>query len=314
MARFGSHRDRKGQTMTRTKTKVAVIGTVGLPAQYGGFETLAENLAREVQTSHPEIDLVVYCSAKAYPDRPPQFEKTPLRYIALQANGLQSILYDGLALLDACRKGDQVIVVLGVSGGLFIPLAKAVWTVRIVTNIDGLEWRRAKWGGFARWFLKLSERVAVRASDDVIADNQAITDYVFSTYKRSAATIAYGGDQALADPPGDISDLDLPQSYALALCRIEPENNVHMILDAYAGLKDENLVFVGNWDGSDYGRRLRQQYGHHANIYMVDPVYAPDRLRAIRDRAGCIYPWPFRGRDKSVSGRNDAIRCAGSGL
>lgn len=267
-------------------TRVSIVGTVGLPANYGGFETLAENLVREL--GGDDLEMAVYCSAKTYPDspdRPEYYEGAALRYVPLEANGAQSIFYDALSLFDACRKGDDVVLILGVSGGLFIPIAKALWNVKIVTNIDGLEWRRAKWGRAARAFLKLSERIAVRFSDRVVCDNQAISDYVSETYGSDSEMIAYGGDQALEAEPGDISDLELPDSYALGLCRIEPENNVDLILQGFSDFNIKNLVFVGNWGASDYGKALRQKYDSCGNIKMVDPIYDTGRLRAIRDRA-----------------------------
>jgi len=176
------------------------------------------------------------------------------------------------------------VVLLGVSGALILPLVRLIRDVRVVTNIDGIEWKREKWGAFARAFLRASEWAAVRFSHAVIADNQAIANYVRENYGRDCDVIAYGGDHALAyADKGDVPEI-LPESYALALCRIEPENNIHTILEAWAQL-DTPLVFVGNWASNAYGRELRARYSGNANLHLLDPVYEPGALYALRLRA-----------------------------
>ena len=264
--------------------KIAILGTVGVPGSYGGFETLAQNLVDYHGATAQQAGLAVYCSAKAFVARPESYGTARLRYIGLDANGPQSIVYDLLSLFDAVRRGDNRLLLLGVSGALALPLLRLVSRARIVTNIDGIEWKREKWKGLAKAVLRASEWAAVQFSHGVIADNQAIADYVTETYSHPCAVIPYGGDHALDAEPDLSAVADLPDRYALALCRIEPENNVAMILEAFAGL-DTPLVFVGNWDKSDYGRDLKARYMEHPTIIIHDPVYEPRDLRAIRDRA-----------------------------
>ncbi|MDF1621703.1 DUF1972 domain-containing protein [Pseudothioclava nitratireducens] len=263
---------------------ISIIGTVGVPAGYGGFETLAQNLVEYNSASGNGAEVCVYCSAKAFPERPDHYRTARLRYIRLDANGPQSIAYDALSLFDAVRRGDHRVLLLGVSGALALPLVRLISRTRIVTNIDGIEWKREKWKGLAKTVLRASEWAAVRFSHIVIADNQAIADYVTEAYARPCKVIPYGGDHTLDAAPDPTAVAELPENYALALCRIEPENNVAMILEAFAGL-DTPLVFVGNWDKSDYGRDLKARYMGHSTITIHDPVYEPRGLRAIRDRA-----------------------------
>lgn len=264
--------------------KAAILGTVGVPGAYGGFETLAENLVTYHEANAVDLDLVVYCSFKAFENRPDQYRGASLRYINLEANGVQSILYDILGLFDAILRGHKRLLLLGVSGAIVLPFLRLVPGVKIITNVDGIEWKRGKWRGLARAYLHFAEWVAVRVSHTVIADNQAISDYIKVTYGRDAEMIPYGGDHVFNHAPDD-SELDaLPGSYALGLCRIEPENNVDMILEAFSSLECP-LVFVGNWDRSEYGRALKAKYAGHPTITIHDPVYEPGRLRAIRNRA-----------------------------
>ncbi|MCE8421203.1 DUF1972 domain-containing protein [Rhodovulum sulfidophilum] len=264
--------------------RIAILGTVGVPAAYGGFETLAENLVRHRETLKTPPDLTVYCAASAFASRPARYRGARLCYLPLRANGAQSMLYDAVSLVDAVLCGHDRLLLLGVSGALALPLVRCFGRARIVTNIDGIEWQRAKWGRLARAVLRASEWAAVRFSDEVITDNAAIARHVATRYGRACHTIPYGGDHARATAPDPAGAEGLPQSYALALCRIEPENNVALVLEAWSRLSAP-LVFVGNWDASAYGRELKARYGAHPSIRICDPVYDPARLRAIRDRA-----------------------------
>nr|PMI17147.1 glycosyl transferase [Vibrio breoganii] len=256
---------------------VVVVGTVGIPASYGGFESLVENLTL-YKSSH--VKYTVICSSKAYKARAKTHNEAELVYVPLKANGIQSIAYDVFSLILCIIRKPNVVLILGVSGCLFLPFFKMLCRSKVVTNIDGLEWKREKWGKFSRRFLKWSESFAVKYSDVVITDNQAITDYVNKEYSIESKTIAYGGDHA-------IRNLTVPSSnerYALGLCRIEPENNVAMILEAYSNT-NENLVFVGNWQASEFGRNIKNQYSAFKNIKLLEPIYDLDELYKLR--RGC---------------------------
>lgn len=264
--------------------RIAILGTAGVPCRYGGFETLAENLVYYHARSGLQSGLTVWCSARDSVCHPPRFENAELRYVGLHANGIQSIIYDAISLWQAVRSNHDRILLLGVSGALALPLIRLVSRSLIVTNIDGIEWKRAKWNGLARLVLRISEWAAVQFSHQVIADNQAIADHVHNTYGSNCNIIAYGGDHAL-DHAGEVeAPAGLPVHYALALCRIEPENNVHVILEALDGL-GLPLVFVGNWVNSAYGRELKAKYGGRPNLYLLDPIYEPAGLHALRARA-----------------------------
>lgn len=264
---------------------ISIVGTVGVPAAYGGFETLAENLVRFHDRRGLTEDLLVYCSEKAYEEKPDRYLSAGLRYLPLSANGIQSIPYDIGSLFSSIRQGSDRILLLGVSGAIALPLVRLLSRARIVTNIDGIEWRREKWNGPARWFLRLSERLAVRYSHEVVADNGGIADYVRETYGCPCHVIAYGGDHAIAAEPVPYSGRALPGRYAFALCRIEPENNVAMILEAFAHSESLPLVFVGNWKNSAYGQELQTRYQENPNVHLLDPIYDVGVLRTLRGGA-----------------------------
>lgn len=264
------------------ENKTAIIGTVGVPASYGGFETLAENLIKYHDAVSLPDRLMVYCSSKSYPEKNPTYLSAQLRYVPLNANGVQSIPYDIISMVSAVWLRSDVILLLGVSGAVVLPLVRLFSSARIITNIDGIEWRREKWQGLAKRFLRFSEKMAVRFSHEVVADNDAIADYVKRTYGVDSHVIAYGGDHAVAVEMVATAEYGLPEGYAFSVCRIEPENNVHMILDAFSRRDSQPLVMVGNWNNSEFGCALRARYATCAHLYLLDPIYDLGRLKTLR--------------------------------
>ena len=260
--------------------KICVIGTVGVPASYGGFETLVESLI-----AAESAEFYVYCSGKHYSDLVSEYKGAKLIYIPLKANGISSVIYDLFSLMHALFSGHRNFLVLGVSGAIFFPILRLFPSIRLVSNIDGIEWQRDKWKGLAKIFLKFSEYLAVKFSTTVVSDNSAITNYVLERYKRGCETIAYGGDHAvraeLLVEVADKKNIHIDHSYALSICSVEPENNVHIILEAFSR-SELPIVFIGNWESSEYGRSLFRDYKDNKNINLLMPVYCLDVLHTYR--------------------------------
>lgn len=266
--------------------KIAIIGTQGIPAQYGGFETLAENLV--LHQKKDEIEYTVFCSKRDYKQHTSFYKGARLKYISfLHSNGKQSIFYDIISMLKSIGKFDTILI-LGTSGCIFLPIFHLLFRGKIIINIDGLEHRREKWGRFARKFLRFSESLAIRFADTVVVDNEGIKEYVTEHYRKSSELIAYGADHVLscsASIDEQMKRLDSyflkPREYAFALCRIEPENNCQMILDTFARNR-EKLVFFGNWNSNSYGIKLHKKFNSCPNIRLLDANYDLDTLYILR--------------------------------
>jgi hypothetical protein len=281
---------------------VAVVGTVGVPARYGGFETLAEQLARHVAPT--EARLVIYGQKSAYSadERVGGFAGHERRFLPLSANGAQSMLHDALAMLDvAVRLRPDAMLVLGTSGAWMLPLVRLLRPkLRVVTNVDGLEWRRDKFGTAVRRLLKLLEWCAVRASDVIVADNAGLVPIIRGLHGIEPVTIAYGGDHADVPPAPWWGEGEAPTGHWLVVARIEPENNSAMILEAAvaAGVK---LAFVGNWDANSYGQALKARYAGQAGLMLLDPVYDAARLARLRQGAvGYVHGHSVGGTNPSL--------------
>lgn len=268
------------------KKKLAILGIVGVPANYGGFETLVDNL---LDLLPKYFEVTVFCESRSYPENLSNYKGANLVYLNHKANGASSIIYDALSLLKTYKTQDYILL-LGVSGAFIIPFLKPFARAKIVTHIDGLEWKRDKWGFFAKKFLKFSEALAVRFSHGVIADNKHIQDYVRSEYERDSFLIAYGANHVTPVEPDHFlkkfSFLSAP--YIFTVCRIEPENNVEMQLRAF---KECDIgmpyVVVGNWNANEYGMKLYHEYSKVHNIILYNPIYEMEELNALR--SNCFF-------------------------
>ncbi|CAJ1821985.1 hypothetical protein PEKONANI_01770 [Aeromonas jandaei] len=258
---------------------VAIVGTVGLPACYGGWETLVENI---VKKKSEDIDYLVFCSSTSYENKINFYEGARLVYLPISANGIASIIYDGLSLIHTLFKKPDAVVVLGVSGCIFFPIYKLFSNSKLILNVDGIEWKRDKWSRFAKAFLKFSEYIGVKWADVIIADNEGIGHYIKNEYGASSEVIAYGGEHALVS--GAPAVIESKYDYFFTVCRIEPENNVAMILEAFVD-SGVNYKIIGNWSSSLYGIQLKEKYSHHLNIDLIDPVY--DLKVLFNYRRGC---------------------------
>jgi len=265
------------------KKNIAVIGTAGIPSKYGGFETLTHNLVGELKDKH---NFRVYCSSHNYPknNRVSSFNGAELVYLPFKANGAQSIVYDIVSIFHSLFFADTLLI-LGVPGCAILPFIRFFTRKHIIVNIDGLEWKREKWNKLAKAVLRFSEFMAVKFAHVTIADNKGIQEHVEAEYGKVAKLIEYGADHAkktklskdvLAKYPF------LSHSYAFKVCRIEPENKVHLILKAFSELRSKHLVIIGNWDVSAYGKELKKTYANFTNIHLLDPIYEQKILDSIR--------------------------------
>jgi glycosyltransferase involved in cell wall biosynthesis len=263
--------------------KIAIIGTAGVPARYGGFETLAHHLVIQWVD---KFDVTVYCSKEVYPEKNSvkEWNKAKLVYLPFSANGVQSIIYDIVSIIHALFYAD-VLLVLGVSGCVLVPFIKIFTKKNIVVHIDGLEWKRNKWARPIQKFLKFSERLAVKYSDADVADNEAIKQYTAQEYGSLSYQIEYGADHVMKVIP-DLADLKkypfLEKDYAFNVCRIEPENNVAIILEAFSKTTTLPLVMVGNWNKSEYGTNLKAKYAQYGHIHLLDAIYNQRELDVLR--------------------------------
>ena len=263
------------------KNIVGIIGTNGLPGKYGGWDQLVNHLTIKLKS---QFDFIVYTSKYNAEPGLTKFNGAKLKIINLKANGAQSVIYDMVSLFHACFTCD-VLFICGTSGCIFLPLIKLSGK-KIILNPDGLEWKRKKWSKPVKWFLKISEAIGIKLSDVVISDNEKVQEYIYEKYNKKSQLIEYGGDHVikginLSERTSTLYKIE-KRKYAFKVCRIEPENNISLILESFKNNK-MNLVIVGNWNYSKYGENLRIQYSLCNNIQMLDAIYDQVILDELRN-------------------------------
>ena len=155
----------------------------------------------------------------------------------------------------------------------------------IVTNMDGLEWKRSKYNRATQRFLRKAEQWAVQCSDALIADSPAISDYLQERYQRASVYIPYGA--TLYEPGPAAAALIRPYTpaaygYDLLVARFEPENSIRKVLQAYARHPDRQLVLVGNHQATPFGRTCFREFGSRKNLNFIGAIYEEATLNALR--------------------------------
>jgi glycosyltransferase involved in cell wall biosynthesis len=281
--------------------KLAILGTRGIPAQYGGFETFAEELsARLVQQG---IEVTVYCEAG---DEEGDATCRGVHLVHLPAprlGPLSTIVFD-LRCLWHARKSFDVVYMLGYGSSLFCFLPR-LWGSAVWINMDGVEWARSKWGTSAKLWFKLMESAAMWTPDRVIADAEGILRHLQSRHARlpAVSVIPYGAP--VVDRAPDAGPLEewrlAPGSYYLVVCRLEPENSVKEIIQGYLQTESElPLVVVGGIaPATKYVQELLPL--NDGRIRFIGPVYNTNKLQALRYHARAY----FHGH--TVGGTNPSL-------
>ncbi|MGQ9724470.1 MAG: DUF1972 domain-containing protein [Tepidimonas sp.] len=283
--------------------RIAILGSRGIPARYGGFETFAEQLGTRLVQRGVHVTVYAECDAAPPPDA--DYRGVRVRYRRRPRWGPASVIaYDCACLWDA-RRGYDLVYMLGY-GAAWACWWPRVWGTPVWINVDGLEWARSKWSAAARLYLRLMEWVATRAATHLIADAEAIAQRFRQHYPRGApcTTIAYGADVV---DPARVSTAPLavwgltPGRYALVVARPEPENHLLEIVQGYLQHNgDWPLAVVGDVSGATaYQRRLLALRSDR--IRFLGGIYDPAVLTALRAHAA-VY---LHGH--SVGGTNPSL-------
>jgi glycosyltransferase involved in cell wall biosynthesis len=250
---------------------IALMGTRGVPARYGGFETCVEEVGRRlVKAGHT---IVVYCRQLEGHDSEPlqsSYEGMDLVHLpALRKRSLETLSHTGLSVAHALRHPVDAAIVFNSANAPFLPVLRARG-IPVATHVDGLEWKRAKWQGAGRAYYRLAESMAVRWSDALIADAQGIADYYELEFGAPTELIAYGAPIITDEEQGRVGEAGVePGRYHLVVARFEPENHVDVIVDGYQRSGATHpLVVVGSAPYAD---------SHTARIHSL----ADDRVRFL---------------------------------
>lgn len=290
--------------------RIGMMGTRGVPARYGGFETAIEEIGRRlVERGH---EVVVYCRPDGREQDPPIFlGMHRVELPAMKAKAVETLSHTAVSALHSLRaRRCDAVFLFNAANAPFLPLVRRRG-VPVAVHVDGLEWRRAKWGGAGRRFYRSSEAIAVRWADALIADAHGIADYYTDEFGASTELIAYGA-AVLADLPDDrLAALDLDAGrFHLVVARFEPENHVHLIVEGFRRSAAEwPLVVVGSAPyAAEYTAQLHAAAGNDSRIRFVGGVWDQVQLDQLYHHAATYL------HGHSVGGTNPSLlRAMGAG-
>jgi len=280
--------------------KIGIIGTRGIPNRYGGFEQFVEFVGPALVNRGHEV--FVYNSS-LHP-----YEGTSWKGVQLikkndpenKLGTFGQFIYDLNCIRDSRKRDYDILLQLGYT-------SSSIWSflfpknALVITNMDGLEWKRSKYSKPVQSFLKKAEQWAVRYSHQLIADSRGIQEYLQSKYKKPSAFIAYGA--TLFDQPDEtmLAGLQLAKyEYDLLIARMEPENNVETVLQGYqASNTPRKLLLIGGY-ANKFGSYLKEKYSSE-RIVFLGPVYDLPLLNNLRHFSH-LY---FHGH--SVGGTNPSL-------
>jgi glycosyltransferase involved in cell wall biosynthesis len=271
-------------TLNKSEARLAFIGSAGVPNVYGGFESFMEHCGPIFAERVAKV--TVTCDSEMYPDREASFKQMRKVYVSVPANGSWSVFHDFLAFLKVFPDSTH-IVVLGVSGGPWFPLMRVLCQLfdkRLIVNVDGLEWRRSKFSGIQRRLLKVFDALAQTFAHVVVVDNEGLVPFLTDAGRTKSHLIAYSGDHVYPYfTPGIVES-----GVALTVCRIEPENQIELLIDAALNSEEiRSYTVVGNWAHSGYGLSLRAKYAGNSKLNLLDPIYDLQVLGHLR--SSCQY-------------------------
>jgi glycosyltransferase involved in cell wall biosynthesis len=263
--------------------KIAITGTRGIPNRYGGFEQFAQKLS--IGLAAKGHDVWVYNTKSHFYGKPAYrgvriiSKCSPEKWLGAPAN----YFYDFICLRDAIRQQADVVLECGFASAApaypYLNLKKT----RLITHMDGMEWKRTKWGKHTRRIIRKSIITTIRYSDTLVCDHLEMLKFYAMNYGLKPVYIPYGADITETGEKAVLEAFNLIEGqYYLVTARLEPENNIRNIILGYlgAGLK-EPLIIVGDFNGK-YGRKIKKEFTDTERIIFVGGIYHEESLDNLR--------------------------------
>lgn len=289
------------------RLRIALVGTRGVPARYGGFETCAEEIGKRLVARGHRV--VVYCrGGDAAETARTEFEGMELVHLpALKRRALETLSHTGLSAAHLFGHRVDAAIVFNAANSPWLPVLRMA-DIPVATHVDGLEWKRAKWGRLGKRYYRMAETLAVRWSDMLIADAAGIQDYYRTEFGVETRYLAYGAP--IIHPAADrLAELDLEAGrYHLAVARFEPENHIHLIVQGYVQSEAKYpLVVVGSAPYADAYTRYVHSLGDD-RVRFVGGVWDQELLDQLYGNASVCW------HGHSVGGTNPSLlRAMGAG-
>jgi glycosyltransferase involved in cell wall biosynthesis len=287
--------------MTKVR-KLSILGTRGVPAGHGGFETFAEKFALHMVAKGWEV--TVYCQADDGPPGPVVDEWQGVRRVTYVADSgaTGTMKFDWMCVMHAMRS-EGVMLVLGYNTAIFSALLR-LGGHPVLTNMDGIEWKRAKWPWHGRIWLYLNEWIGALTSSKLIADHPEIAKHLARRRgKRDIVMIPYGAEKIVNADTAPVTEMGLrPGHYYLSIGRIEPENNILPMIEAFASQdRDADFVCLGKLEPDKNPYHARVIEAGRGRVTFPGPIYDARRVQSLRFHAAAYC------HGHSVGGTNPSL-------
>lgn len=276
---MNSDRTTRGKASAHT---VRILGTHGVPAAYGGFETAAENVALFLRDHGWRV--IVYCQEHGSgPTREDSWNGIERVIISVHRQGwLGTSAFDWHSIRHAIRHRDLCLT-FGYNTAVFNTLQR-IRGIPNVINMDGIEWARERWGPFRQGILWTNERIACFVGNELIADHPRIEEYLATRARRSKiTTITYGAHPVTEAPTTAVEELHLePGRYMTLICRPIPENSIVELVEGFSRRqRDVKLVVLGDYaDPDEYQNRVLSVASEE--VIFPGAIYDPGTVAALR--------------------------------
>jgi glycosyltransferase involved in cell wall biosynthesis len=226
--------------------KLAILGTRGIPANYGGFETFAEELGTRLAARGHDVTVYGRSNNIRYPHK----IYNGVRLAILPTIGtkhLDTVAHTFLSVLHALTRRFDCILMCNAANAVFCVVPRLGGT-QVALNVDGIERLRKKWGPAGRAYYRISERLATMIPNVVVTDANVIRDYYLKEYRKTSVMIAYGAHCERTETTAILDRLQMkPREYFLYVSRLEPENNAHIVIEAFEKVAaQKTLLIVGD--------------------------------------------------------------------
>src|SRR5947199_2366827 len=266
--------------------RIAILGTRGIPASYGGFETFAEQLStRLVARGH---DVTVYCRSHYVSPRQIEYHGVRLKVLpTIRHKYFDTVVHTFLSALYALPERFDAALICNAANATFAPLLRMVGTP-VAVNVDGLEHKRKKWNWLGRSYYKLAERLSIILPNETVTDARVIQEYYLSRYNAPSTMIAYGAEVERRSDPTVRQWRVEPNRYVLYVSRLEPENNAHLVIEAFKKVRTAHrLLIVGDAPyAHEYINELRERARRDRRIIFTGFVFGND-YRMLQQNAYC---------------------------
>jgi len=263
------------------KLKIGILGSRGIPNNYGGFEECAENLAIRLAKRGHDVSVYTENQHKLKETVWKGVNRLLIKNPEDKLGTFGQFIYDFYCNRDSRVRDFDVVLHLGYTSD---SVWNRIWPKQSIhlVNMDGLEWVRSKYSKPVRRFLKYAEKTAANNADWLIADSVPIQEYLLKNYSKPVRYIAYG-----ADIPTNLSEKGLDfyglkkQAYDLVVARIIPDNHIEMMLQAKELSTDKTPLFI-LCNENKFKRQLQERYKHLNQVVFYGPVYEKDRVNNLR--------------------------------